>query len=685
MDNFEYSIQINDRDWAEFYETAEECGLMPVSLATEEELLLSDPEHEDVPYRTGSSRPKVIRVSLCPPQEENPAKQKASEPAAPVEHARYCRIVSDEDVLSGSEDEGDFGSVVRFLCQRDTRVHRGKVAEPNGNIPVTKQGGGQCMQYQCIDTSPVDEEDLSLVDQLRTLNKHRTHQYGGEIHSVPAGHTTPRSRLPDDQMERNHSHNGSLPCSVFSSPSRTTEESLHVNSVNDSPDSSLHEIQTHPSVNGASSPDGYIRGSSPEAFTITSETVKGAESYQPPTSGRTSTAQFSHLNTAKEVSELPSSCQTTWGLSEPPKFNYNNTSKHNLHDTKRNNGSSTERDSGLHVISRTMTDPSCLQHNIPDPSVGKQNLYNPGSVSHEADIVDGNRAAAQEPGDYKGSTTGNTAVTLTHPTGVIPEQNLDKKSGQLQSEPCEDTAFTLAEMYDFFYDDTSEMGSTDIKPKTLRGHEEGIMYTPDMYEYFFIETSEEENRNMNKKEEQVKQVSREDLVSVPARQSSSKPPPVVLCHPEAYEFFFPDRTEHQQDSDGVMIRVPASHAQSAATALQSFLPQGLCRVRRGISLRGEPHLRGTEGKLVVQKKREPTDDTCVTTTGGTLAPRTFSGKGEVCLVLLAFASWAAKSSNLQSSDSWKTVLLANLGALSAIRYLRSRTGGGWPGSSEETG
>uniref|UniRef100_A0A3Q2XV27 Uncharacterized protein n=2 Tax=Hippocampus comes TaxID=109280 RepID=A0A3Q2XV27_HIPCM len=42
----------------------------------------------------------------------------------------------------------------------------------------------------------------------------------------------------------------------------------------------------------------------------------------------------------------------------------------------------------------------------------------------------------------------------------------------------------------------------------------------------------------------------------------------------------------------------------------------------------------------------------------------------MCLVCIAFASWVLKTANPQVGDMWKAVLLANLSALSAIRYLR---------------
>ncbi|NWZ15938.1 PERM1 protein, partial [Agelaius phoeniceus] len=55
MDNFEYSIQLNDREWAEFLRAAEECSLAPASLATAEEQSLSDIEQGDTAGRGRAS------------------------------------------------------------------------------------------------------------------------------------------------------------------------------------------------------------------------------------------------------------------------------------------------------------------------------------------------------------------------------------------------------------------------------------------------------------------------------------------------------------------------------------------------------------------------------------------------------------------------------------------------------
>ncbi|KAJ8391939.1 hypothetical protein AAFF_G00084100 [Aldrovandia affinis] len=48
-------------------------------------------------------------------------------------------------------------------------------------------------------------------------------------------------------------------------------------------------------------------------------------------------------------------------------------------------------------------------------------------------------------------------------------------------------------------------------------------------------------------------------------------------------------------------------------------------------------------------------------------------QSDMCLVCIAFASWVLRSANPQSENSWKTALLANVSAISAIRYLRRYT------------
>ncbi|KAF1447520.1 PGC-1 and ERR-induced regulator in muscle protein 1 [Spheniscus humboldti] len=122
MDNFEYSIQLNDRDWAEFFLASEECNLAPATLATAEEQCLSDIEQGDgVPERdcrTSTNGQIAVRVGSRP----GPGTGSSAPRGVPVD-ASLCwpagRHLALPELLSGSEDEADLGSVGRFLCESD--------------------------------------------------------------------------------------------------------------------------------------------------------------------------------------------------------------------------------------------------------------------------------------------------------------------------------------------------------------------------------------------------------------------------------------------------------------------------------------------------------------------------------------------------------------------------------------
>ncbi|XP_034609528.1 PGC-1 and ERR-induced regulator in muscle protein 1 isoform X5 [Trachemys scripta elegans] len=120
MENFQYSIQLNDRDWAEFYSAAEECSLIPAALATAEELGVSDIEQGD--GEAGSPRTArliTVRAGSTPAPGPGPCPPHGvpgeTAPPRPIPGHLFL-----EEVLSGSEDEMDLGSGRRVLCESDT-------------------------------------------------------------------------------------------------------------------------------------------------------------------------------------------------------------------------------------------------------------------------------------------------------------------------------------------------------------------------------------------------------------------------------------------------------------------------------------------------------------------------------------------------------------------------------------
>ncbi|XP_041275489.1 PGC-1 and ERR-induced regulator in muscle protein 1 isoform X2 [Onychostruthus taczanowskii] len=174
MDNFEYSIQLNDREWAEFFQASEECSLAPASLATAEEQCLSDIEQGDT---SGRDCPRgTDGVAAAGP---------GSEPAAPGTASPVPRGVpgdtalrrperghlSGPELLSGSEDEAEPRSVGRFLCDSDKpsclapaampSAQRRQPPRPPAGTPAggTAQGGsGQDTAVAAAGGSPAMEQ-----------------------------------------------------------------------------------------------------------------------------------------------------------------------------------------------------------------------------------------------------------------------------------------------------------------------------------------------------------------------------------------------------------------------------------------------------------------------------------------------------------------------------------------------
>lgn len=66
MDNFQYSVQLSDQDWAEFSATADECGLLQAGLASGDELLSSDIDQGDSSGSSPPGPPPLLTGQLVP-------------------------------------------------------------------------------------------------------------------------------------------------------------------------------------------------------------------------------------------------------------------------------------------------------------------------------------------------------------------------------------------------------------------------------------------------------------------------------------------------------------------------------------------------------------------------------------------------------------------------------------------
>ncbi|KAI1892628.1 hypothetical protein AGOR_G00135530 [Albula goreensis] len=180
-----------------------------------------------------------------------------------------------------------------------------------------------------------------------------------------------------------------------------------------------------------------------------------------------------------------------------------------------------------------------------------------------------------------------------------------------------------------------------------------------------------------------------------------------LQFPEAYDYFFPDdspvASEDDEDSDQEPIRVVTRYNKgfheplgAAATpdAYEHFFTEDDWK-QQGTSLLSTIytdsvlHCHGTVSpqaplycleeqifKELAERQRKYAELPNVIAVPK--SPIVTLKQSDMCLICIAFASWVLRTGNPQDADTWKAALLANVSALSAIRYLRRNVRGPSP-------
>ncbi|XP_036918172.1 PGC-1 and ERR-induced regulator in muscle protein 1 [Sturnira hondurensis] len=209
-------------------------------------------------------------------------------------------------------------------------------------------------------------------------------------------------------------------------------------------------------------------------------------------------------------------------------------------------------------------------------------------------------------------------------------------------------AVTVPEAYEFFFCDTIEEEDEDAEEAAEAGKAPAQAQWPEVCEFFFRDSHARRSRHR-----------RHQSLS-PALQAKPGPAPLPgdpmpISIPEVYEHFL------GEDRLGGVLG-PAAPLQLQAAEAPTSTPQG---AEPGTPL--EPGLAIAEQLDVVLRPAEKP--------WGPLTSLTFS-QNDMCLVFVAFATWAVRTSDLHTPDAWKTVLLANIGTISAIRYFRRQVGRG---------
>ncbi|XP_019513962.1 PREDICTED: PGC-1 and ERR-induced regulator in muscle protein 1 [Hipposideros armiger] len=216
-------------------------------------------------------------------------------------------------------------------------------------------------------------------------------------------------------------------------------------------------------------------------------------------------------------------------------------------------------------------------------------------------------------------------------------------------------AVTLPEAYEFFFCDTIAEEDEEAEEAAEDSQVPAEVQWPDVCEFFFRDCRAQMSGPRTGRSPPPPPPPKAEPVLSPVPGD-----PMPISIPEAYEHFL------GEDRLGDLLG-PAALRQLQATELPRLAPQG---VEPGTPPETS-QATAQQLDLVVRQAGEPR---------GPLTAFTFS-QNDMCLVFVAFATWAVRTSDLHTPDAWKTVLLANIGTISAIRYFRRQVRRGRPSPS----
>ncbi|KAL8198382.1 UNVERIFIED_CONTAM: hypothetical protein K2H54_008028 [Gekko kuhli] len=706
MENFEYSIQLNDRDWAEFYLASEECSLIQAALATAEELLPSDLDNREVENR-------LIRVRVVP----TPSPAGCLPRGAPREHLQA------EEVLSGSEDETDLGSVGRFLCDnspyhavfpQSSAVRGSKsscvVSEPLGELPEERgasfaaEGREPETEDRFIDSNrPLPEVDVAVqkagfqgrISGLEAMEKpmNAGASKGMEEHgSRPLGLAL---QQPTNDISQTASADLQFPLLVGSSAVCGNPESP------ESKDPNVHPTSS-------SSPSGES---------------EGAEHLEMGTKH----PQVNWKAEAPPFQEQPSLFQGhsvpplgTWPPSDPRSESHKkgvlksrSNEEENAADLKAKGQMDQNKDLVDSIfkkegqVDQETSSASCkvdLQKAPEEPEANKCSRPTIVTNSRCSGTLDQHREAAVLKAETQKDGVEEPYQRLG-PAPPLEGEPPNMAQGSQRSNLLEDNipyclalenspeghlaVMTWPQDYDHSTwgnaQEQAEKMQDGVAEKRLAsdvGQDVPEMYGPDMYEYFFTDMEEAcVGDSGREKEMGLETPSSSDQPLAPSTGSQDSDSiaadeAALISVPEVYEHFFNNGAQGRKSWKQLFLSMPASEARKAVRALKSLLSKPAHFLRRHPPSPGTPPRRGSHGKLVVfsprllEESQPRSEDLRMAVMSPERPLQLALTHRDMCLGFVAFASWAVKTSNPQAPDAWKIVLLANFGTLSAIRYFR---------------
>ncbi|NXL12155.1 PERM1 protein, partial [Mesembrinibis cayennensis] len=745
MDNFEYSIQLNDRDWAEFFLASEECNLAPVALATAEEQCLSDIEQGDgVPGRdchASTNEQIAARVGSRPGPGTGSSAPRGVAGDASLRWPAGGHLALPE-LLSGSEDETDLGSVGRFLCESDkpgcpsyvpmpsTQGRQppcppaATLAGPAGGTAESSPGQDTACEAAAPQPASASEKGAASGSQAMEPPSHpagtSAPEQGGD-----AGGEQPHGSLVAAQpgapvqggspvlaTSREGSARKSPSSASRSEPGLRGPSRDHPPSPETAPrapscpareEASGEKAGTEPS-SPAGSPDvvrpkvpGQLRKSRKQRGAGAAETAQGdrepagaaAQGTGVPAKAPLSSPLFSRKSKGKEKAAKPAPAKL--GSEEAGE------SKRPVPGPGTDEGNPAVSTSPKQKVKEPGAQPlgkaKATKHSKPGQAGGFGVRDNVPVIAVSGAAAPLGEACQEAPGKplhpkSLAAVGGDDAEGARGEPAAETPGELGPPCFAAEASAKADTLdVTWPEMYDYLFCDSQGeeegMGNSLEEEKTPLEREISL---PELYEYFFNEPEGNRKKVKGKDRKRKKfssldhaQLQNEDPSLAPVKDS------LVISVPEVYEHFFLDGPGNRAGWRGIFSIAPASEVKKAVGALKSLLQRPMHLIRGQASVPQALVRRGSGEKLPLvplaplgRGQAQPESLDMALALTGRPEAPLALTHKDMCLVFCAFASWAVKTSDLQAPDAWKTMFLASFGTLSAIRYFRRQVREGHP-------
>ncbi|POI26970.1 hypothetical protein CIB84_009281 [Bambusicola thoracicus] len=656
MDNFEYSIQLNDRDWAEFLRAVEECNQEPAALATVEEQCLSDIEQGDsapAPCSTRAGTEPGLGKASCSPRGLH-GEDEADLCSSILRGGKQpvCLLLAAMPSVQGRQTphppaaEGTAGQDAEL---GEGAAGSGAMEHAGHPAAICAQGEDATMEQQCGSPAVAQggaQEDTAWKSHTGVPGTPREHpaaepaaELGEKAGSQPSVLEVVRPKVPT---------------SARKSRKQRGVGGTEVTPGDKEPVGSPAQGSTAPSRAPSSSP-------------LTSRKGKGKEKAAKAAPMRLSSEEAAE---GKRTTGSPGAVLVDVPPSMSPKLKAKESGAQSPGKARATKLARQVGGMGTcDTVPVVVTAPDIMPVVVTPPVV----VTTPMVVTVLGELC--------QEGKARGLQSMAAAAGGCGEFTASPPQEMGSPTFAAGGSPGADTlGVTWPEMYEHLFCDSQ--GEEETAENTVEGKktplERGISL-PELYEYFFNEPEGRRKKAKGKERKEFFDLHHAELQKEDPDAATAKEP-MVATVPELYEHFFPDGPQHRGGWRGFLFSSPASEVRKAVGALMSILqrpkPHGTTQAPTSPSLAR----RGSHLALVPLRggpEHPPALDMALALRGRPEAPLALTHK-DMCLVFCAFASWAVKTSDLQAPDAWKTVFLASFGTLSAIRYFRRQVREGRP-------